>query len=527
MAVPSYTTDLLTFDDASTATNWLEFTGYTASAPPDVDTDYAIYGSSSITADRAKTGLSSIGSTATTVTLPTNGAFFVWSKFLAPNSLATIASGGIRVGIGSSSGNFDLWYVGGSDTYAYGGWKNYAVDPLIGSPDDTQGTPTGTYSAVCMAWNLPTQAPSKGNPFSVDIIRYGRGESIFTGGETSDYATFLGYSTVNDNSTGGRFGLIQAVAGGYLYKGLMSLGTTATAVDMRDSNVSITIDDTLTVSSVFNRIEVNNASSNIEWTSVLITKVGLISKGQFEMIDNATVTKTGCTFTDMDTFIYQNNATIDGGTTYRRCGLVTQGGSTITDCNFDSSTSTIALLVDNNDVVSYCSFTSSGTGHAVQGFDVAGDYTLVEWSFDGYAATNGTTGNEAIYVTATTGIVNLYLTGGTSPTIRTAGATVNVIQSSTLTIGRVLSASDVYVYRKDDKTLLSSADPISALDVLVNGVQYYKLVYSYNAAVLSGVEVQIKVFNLGYVNIRQDYTLTSSDSRVEVQQRIDRNYLNP
>ena len=33
------------------------------------------------------------------------------------------------------------------------------------------------------------------------------------------YATFLGYSLVNDDPTTGRFGLIQAVAGGYSYKG--------------------------------------------------------------------------------------------------------------------------------------------------------------------------------------------------------------------------------------------------------------------------------------------------------------------
>ena len=149
-------------------------------------------------------------------------------------------------------------------------------------------------------------------------------------------------------------------------------------------------------------------------------------------------------------------------------------------------------------------------------------------SFTGYAAINGTTGNEAIHVTATTGIVNLFLTGGTVPTIHTAGATVNVIQSATLTVGGVRAASDVWIYRADNKTLLASADPVSVTDgAPIDGVQYYKLVYPYDAATLNGVATEIKIFNLEYVNERINYTLTTSNATVNVQQRIDRNYFNP
>jgi hypothetical protein len=97
-----------------------------------------------------------------------------------------------------------------------------------------------------------------------------------------------------------------------------------------------------------------------------------------------------------------------------------------------------------------------------------------------------------------------------------------------LTVGGVREFSDVWIYRADNKTLLSSADPVSVTDGSpIDGVQYYKHVYAYNAVDLDTVDVEIKVFNLAYVNERINYTLTADDASVQVQQRIDRNYSNP
>jgi len=361
MAVPSYTTDLTTFNDATNATGWGEFTGMSLGAGPDTDTDLAIHGSICITQDRAKVGLNSQGYNGTAVTINTGECFFIWTKFFAPNSLDSLALGGQRVVVGSSLSVWDAWYMDGDDTYDYGGWKNYAVDPTFAS-DANSGTVT-TYNACGNGWKL-TAAPQKGNPFNTDIIRYGRGKSIFTGGQAANYATFAGYAVVNDNPTTGRFGLIQAEGLGYLYKGLMSLGITATAVDMRDSNTSITIDDTTKTLATFNRIEVHNAGSNIEWTSISFGALGTNSKGQFEAIDNATIAKTGCTFTDMDSFIYQSNSTLLS-TTYRRCGLVTQSGATITTCIFDNASGSVALAVSNLALVTKTTFNSDGTGYAI------------------------------------------------------------------------------------------------------------------------------------------------------------------
>lgn len=536
MAAPNYTTDLTTIANANIATDggtWEELTGHTSGGAATAETDYFIQGTQCVSQSvGGKTGtLVGLQYTHTAdVTLTAGQVFTMWHVFLPANAINTFANGGMRFGIGSSAGNMRFWNTGGSDfgRNPYGGWHNVAVDPTYTPVDVTDGSPTGTYRVFGSMPNI-TGSVSKGNPHGVDAIRYGRCELIIEFGDgTNGYGTFTGLGTQNDNISN-RWGLFQLQAGQYLWKGLMSFGNATNACDFRDSNINIAVDRTPRTYASFNRIEIKNASSRVDWTGVNISALSSaqLSRGQFECVQNATVNLDLCTFTDMSTFIFQSNSTITD-TTFRRCELVTQGGSTMSGCLFDAPSGAVGLLVNSSTLITNCRFESKGTGHAVQGFSTAGDYTLVGWSFAGFAASNGSTGNEAIYVTATTGTVNLNLSGGTSPSIRTAGATVNVIQSAVLTVGGIRANSDVWIYRADNKTLLSSADPVTITDgAPIDGVQYYKLVYSYNAAALSGVAVQIKVFNLGYINERINYTLTSSDARVGVQQRIDRNYNNP
>lgn len=424
MAIPSYTTDLQTFNDASNETGWVEFTGMTLGAPPGEDIDLAIYGTQCITSDRAKVGLNSNGYDGTAVTLVTDGAFFIWHKFFAPNSLDTIANGGIRVAIGSSLSNYYAWYVGGSDTYAYGGWVNFAVDPRIGSPDMTTGTPAGTFNAVANGWKL-LNAPSKGNPFNTDIIRYGRGISEFTAGDSGTPATFNGYALVNDNPTTGRFGLFQAIAGGYLFKGVMSLGTDAAAVYMRDSNVSISIDDNFKVLTSFTRIEIRNAASDVGWTNVSFAALGTHARGQFEMIANATFVDTGGTFTGMDTFIYQSNATLTGRT-WRGCNQVAQGGATMDGCTLDSSTATYALSADAPNLVTNTTFSNNATALYIPA-TVTGTITLNNDTFAGNTTD--------IYWAGTVGTLIVSKTNGSNPvTTSSAGGTVSIVASSSIDI---------------------------------------------------------------------------------------------
>ncbi len=459
MSAPTYTTDLQTYNDCSSATGWAEATNMTAAnGSGEVDGDLAIYSTVCYTESQRKAGLSSLVYTGTEPTWTSGWAYFIWSKMFAPNSLSTESNGGIRVLIGSTSANYYGHYIGGSDTYEYGGWANYAVDPEFTPRDQTQGSPTGTWNTLGMGWNLPTSAPQKGNCLNVDIMRYGRGESRFTNGDLGNgYATFAGFAAVNDNATTGRWGLIQEIQGGYLYKGFMSLGLTATSVDFRDENTSITIDNTTKVISTFNKIEVHNASSNIEMIRISFVSLGTISPGSFEVIDNATILLDSCSFTDMSTFKFQSQTTTQT-VTWSRCDYVVQSGSTIEGCIFSESIGSISLYVDDLDNVSTCNFISDGINHAMELSQAhsGNSYTITDFTYEGYASPSsppytGTTGNEVIYNNSA-GHVELTVDGGDTPSIRNGvGSTTSLVTSVILSFsvkdesGNPISGATAYI----------------------------------------------------------------------------------
>lgn len=445
MAAPSYTTDLSPLNLAENSGTWVEMTGYTAGGTPDItDTDNEIQGTYHVSAT-VKSGLNSIVcNNGSGVTIPTDGAFLIWFSFGAPGLLDSFANGGVRAIVGSALGDFKAWKVGGNDCPPdpYGGWRNLPINPTL-AYDYTAGTPGATLQFVGIGISLPGSVPSKGQPFCVDAIRYGRCESRINGGETDNYATFAGFAAVNDVYTA-RYGLIQAIAGGYQWKGLLTLGYSS-AVDFRDSNVLVFIQDTRRVTSGFNKIEIRQAGSRVDWTGVSFTCVSpstTASKGSLAVIDDADVNFDGCAFTDMDAFTFLGNSTILNSI-FRRCGLVTQGGAVFNGCLFDKPSGAVGLLSDDLNDIDNCDFISDGTGHAIEltSAHAGTSKTLTNVSFSGYAGSDGSSGNEAIKNNSG-GAVTITIDGGSVPSVYNVGASTTSIVTSARTIKVVAQKAD-------------------------------------------------------------------------------------
>jgi len=392
MAVPTYTTDLAAIDPnlSETTTGWTNI----GTGAPANEGDYFIQGSFCVSKgawSAATRGLNFNYTSSLSISSPS--AVLMWVYYACPNALAAESAGGIQVIIGSSTTtNFKRWYVRGSDTYTYGGWYCYAVDPTV-TADATTGSPTTALQYFGAQANV-TGSVAKGNPFGVDALRYGREFRIYDGSTADGYATFSGAAATND-STSNRWGLCQSIDGGYLVQGLMVFGYSA-AVDFRDSNTSILIAVTKKVVSSFNAFEVRNASSRVDWTNISFLALGTTSRGNFITTDNADINITSCTFTAMGTFTFQSGATILSST-FRRCNLVTQGGAVFTGSTFDSTNdSAKAIIVSNPANIASCTFTSSGTKHGIE-FTTQGTYSWSGNIFTGYAASDGSTGNEAVY----------------------------------------------------------------------------------------------------------------------------------
>lgn len=532
MAVAAYDSDLTATNggeltDASNSANWDESSN---AAWDDAGTmvdesNFYIQGAECISAQFTKSGVGTIiNIQGTAFTVDTDGAILIWAFWASPSSLATYANGGVRTVVGNSLGDFYAFKASGSDfePNPFGGWYNYAIDPDTATVDSTVGSPTGTWTHVGTAVNATAQ--SRGNPNAVDAIRVGRCSLEVTNGDATAYGTFAGMANFDDSS-GERYALFQAVAGGYRWQGLMSLGLAGTSVDFRDSNANIVVANTPMVSANFNKIEIRNTSSNIEWNSITVNAYGVNdpvaatnSPGKFEMIDGATLAFNSCVFIDMDTFIFKKGtgACNINNSTFKKTGQITAGGASFDGCTFDEITSAshmIAATPAEAALVTNSTFKSDGTGNGIEISGTAADFTLTDVFFEGYSTT--VDANKPVYVNIATGSLTLNISGGSGITanshVRTAGCTVTVANSVPVTI-TVLDDSTGSPIASTARVAILNASTKAELDTgSVNASGVYS--YSYTGSTPLAIVGWVREFSLtGTDYIAQDFsgTITST-----------------
>jgi hypothetical protein len=498
MAAPDYTTDLNTFDlcenDGGT---FGDFTGMAdGGGPDDTDTDDVIQGSY-LTSAECKLKTAEIQSIyadfGSGITIPTDGAVLIWFKFDAGGLLEEYASGGVRIVIGTSVGVWSAWIAGGVDKAPnpYGGWYNFAINPTTRVADYNLGS-VSTYNLAGMACTLTAAGPTKGQPFKVDAMRYGRCSAIFQDGDIGNgYCTIDGFAEVNDDNTGtfgfNKWGLIQVVAGGYLWKGRMLFGDT-NPVDFRDSDRLIFIQDTPNVTPNFNTIEIANAGSNVEMTGfqfVCLSPLNTVSKGRWITTDDATVVLDACAFIDMDTFTFDSN-TAATDCSWRRCGQIDPGGGDISGAFVDQSTVVgggspgggAVLWNDAADPNTYLDGSTfvkgAGSHHAIE-FGTSAPITinLTDITVSGFSADDQQT-DSALYFPDTGSDVTWNVAHtGTSGTLSyykaRGGDTVNVTSSVPVVItvkdtdGNLLDNIQTGVWKTSDRTEIMNEDTVSGV----------------------------------------------------------------
>lgn len=585
----TYSTNLTTMNTAENSTGWAEptATGWTGlSTVTSGDTDDYIQG----TACNSALPKTSVGgllyNNGSGITIPTDGAVLLWLKADFSGLLTSEATGGMRFMIGNATNAFYAFSHYGGDTYQYGGWINLAqgdptqllnsslTNPTI-SQDFTAGTPTGTRQYFGWAYNITANA-NRGFPYKVDALRYGRCDLVATGGtntsidnanplssSAANFAQMANYNDYNDGGTptfgaafdGGRhrLGILQATGAGYLWKGLLQLGTSSTSVYFNAASQSITVDNTKKVTNNFNKIEIRNASSTVIWDTVSIAALNANARGILEVVDNATVTFSNCSFLDMGTFAFLSNSTITGSV-FRRCNTITSGGASISGCSIINSNSSVSMAVTASTISSVDSNTFtriSNTNHAVS-FPAPGGTTNLIWGnvLSGYVTgtagnnvgTTSGTGNEAIYITgSTTSTINITVAvGATIPSIRkdSSNVTVNIAANQlTFTITNIKSGTELRAY-----TYTTASDPTTYTEFVgaevISGspvsstfttITYDATTDSYTTTKTfdggTAIPLIIVAHNLEYQFFRTSITLSSSqDTSLQLFQISDRNY---
>jgi len=197
------------------------------------------------------------------------------------------------------------------------------------------------------------------------------------------------------------------------------------------------------------------------------------------------------------------------------CPMFTQNGATLTNCTFTNTKVSASAPADVALISSSTFKKTAGTRHGIEISGTAADITLTDLTFTGYASSDGSTGNEAIYVNIASGSMTINVSGGTTPSIRTAGATVTVVNSVTVTLTGLKNPSEVRVFNAGTTTERSGT---GAEDV-TGGTHAFSLP--------ANTSVDISVLSLGYQNMRILAYSTPTSATLPISQVLDRQYLNP
>ena len=439
MAAPTYATDLSDITTAETITGWSALGG--GQSGLNDETDYFIQGNQCVSKNGFTASTRGQIFNAGTTTIASGDVVFFWIKQNNRNLMDTVALGGTQALIGDGTAAYDQFYVDGNDSEgsALAGWRTYCVDPTA-TPSNTTGSPTATtYFGV--QWKILGSGSLKGAPNGVDVIRHGRELTCVDGDLGNGYATFDGAATFDSNTTRA-WGILTPVAGGYQFHGAFVMGTVATSVDFRDSNRVINVLEDEFVPAGFNEFEIRNASSNVEWTNIIISALGSTDPATLTL-NVGTFTGASCQFTDLGTTTFASTSACTD-TIWRRCGQITNPGGDLTGSqvlDYTGAANTSSVLWDVNqdpdgelDDMVFDSTNSTNAVHAIEfGTNVPSTMTLRGCTFTGFSASNNVN-DSTFHFKDTAGTITLNLVNCTgNASYRTDGATINIVQDPVTT----------------------------------------------------------------------------------------------
>lgn len=378
--------------------------------------------------------------------------------------------GGKYIILGSTSGNWRAWVVGGqfSKTDNPGARNNFLIEPSYTSTQyDSAGTAdfasldylafgsSGYYGAPSVLWNELWELRT----------------AVIAGGTTTNPFNFNDLVTMVNSGCGNIPVIQQTGALGQIWIPLQFGGVASIGIscNLKTFQWPTQADETDYVD-----FHVNNNSLGVEFYGVdsndllHFTNCLFVSDSSYYWRFNsshsasADVNFLGTSVVNA-TVILRSTVTLDT-VSFINCTTFTQNSAVLNNCTFTNTKVTSATVSDLENITN-CSFVSSGTGHAIEVSGTAGAFDFDGNTFSGYAGTDGSTGNEAIYVNIASGTVTINVTGGGStPSVRTAGATIVKNNAVTLKVTVVdannspVENAQTAIYQSSDALQLMNED---------------------------------------------------------------------
>lgn len=410
------------------------------------------------------------GSTGAGTTKVPSGIAYVWSAFLAAGIAFTKANGGGQIYLGDGT-NISFWNVFGSDTYS-GGLVKWAADSAI-TPSETNGTAAtlGNITEIGFVTDVGG-ATARFDNFVVDAIEAGNGltfqgttttDKLFSEALAQDEATAIGVLSEKNDKIFSQ-GSIE-LSGTSLVSSSESLtfSDTVGGAHTYDLDVTGTISFENTSIDASGLVDYNFDSSGA--TSFSLTGGGLAKF--LTLITGAGQAMSGAVFQSGGSSTIANTLS---DSSFNQCGTTTVTGS-LDACTVNKSTAAEATNVDNLNKLLNCTLIKdTATSHATRLTSIgAGSMSLsaITTGYDvgasGSPVTPTSTGNEDIFVDVASGTLTINVaSGATTPSIRSAGAIVNVVAGLlpiTITVkdratGLAIINSNVSMQRADTKATI-------------------------------------------------------------------------
>ena len=481
MAAPVYATDLTDINLAESITGWSALGG--GGAGLSAEPDFRIQGLTCVAKQiKAETKGQHYNNGATA-----QGAddhVYVWLYAATPGTTDLLTNGGLRVTVGTSGTARKEYYVAGNDTYFRGGWICYPIRYSL-TPDNAVGTAGATPSFF--GGVMQGTASVKSVNFGVDVIRYGSNVQITDG--VGQPATFVGLAQHADDLSRS-WGLISEIGGGAQIQGKVLIGTGAAQCEFDESNVLILFPDNNPAAvnqhtlAGHKEIIIDNALSDVTWDGITFLSLDSTDKGVITVNTSFQTVIVGCVFQNIATSNLHSSV-VAINSSWILSDTVTANQATFTNCTWTTSTGASSVIVDDLNDISGCTFSSDGSNHAVELTSVGTgsmnwDSTLTNYvaGTTGSPASTSSTGNEAIFVNVATGTLTINVaSGATVPSIRTAGATVNVVAGQvtfTITVkdidtNAVVPDARVYIVADAGGNLAQGTVLIDKVNTDVNG----------------------------------------------------------
>jgi len=490
-----------------------------------------------------------------TATDLTNTLVYVW--LLPGGVLDTIVNGGTQIVLGDGTNRIGF-HVGGSDVAGFRHndgpvfWQCFVLDTsnLPANATAFAGTIGGlnvaSVTEIGGAWKTLAKALGGTENCFIDIMRYGNNGMIVIGGSSVSPGNFLEIAQEDRSQIDQTAYGICRELGTDLFglQGPIQLGSGQSGSYFQDAGQTIVFEDTGLGTDKYGISVSDTGPGGGNGTVILGERTGdgfgtngcsLIVPvgvgGFFTVADQGSLNifgLYGCIlsgFSQNITFSTIEPAHEVFSTSFIGNGLITVGVTEFKNNSISGSTATSAVLLESTTNVSDLTFSSAGTGHAIT-IETTGTYDFNNFTYTGYASTDGTTGNEVFYNNSG-GAITINVIGGDTPTVRNgAGATTTVNNNISITVTNLKDNTEVRVYETstlDDTPPYTAPNQIAGVENATDGTVDDR---SFTFSIAAGLGITVRTFNERW--IADDISLTPTFSQdVQVSQRTDRVFSNP